>query len=151
MADAIRQLSPRSILAAAGGVPERLLAITVQQAKDVVRALIGSEWVTLEAGTVACNTLDKQLVIPRASPPSNRVPDCACLDRDVDIQALGTAQITDIGQENVYVEKDGAAYFFKPGNTDNFQTGPHDFSQAWVFGGDPASLKSSEQRAAVKP
>lgn len=63
------------------------------------------------------------------------LPQHICLDSDAEIQALGQAEITDIGAENVYVSaQDGRSYYFKPGNTDHFSTGLMDFSAACIFG-----------------
>jgi hypothetical protein len=56
------------------------------------------------------------------------------LDRDQDIRAVGIARISWVGSENVYLEKDGQAYYFKPGNNDRFSIGVHDFSNETVFG-----------------
>lgn len=55
------------------------------------------------------------------------------LDSEAEIRALGEAIIHSVGDENVYVEKDGAAYFFKPGNTNKFSVGACDFS-AYEYG-----------------
>lgn len=56
------------------------------------------------------------------------------LGSDAEIQALGVANIDEIGSENVYVEKDGRPYYFKPGNTERWQVGSHDFSNEVVYG-----------------
>jgi hypothetical protein len=56
------------------------------------------------------------------------------LDSDAEIQQIGIANVVDIGQENVYLEKDGVAYYFKPGNTDDFTVGIFDFTNVTVFG-----------------
>lgn len=49
------------------------------------------------------------------------------------IQALGVANVTYIGAENVYLEKDGKAYFFKPVESERYQVGLTDFSNIVVF------------------
>lgn len=56
-----------------------------------------------------------------------------CLDSDLEIRQLGIATITDIGNENVYVLKDGIEYYFKPPNNSAFQLGCFDFSEVVVF------------------
>jgi hypothetical protein len=56
------------------------------------------------------------------------------LGSDAEIKALGVANIDEIGSENVYVEKDGKPYYFKPGNTERWQVGSHDFSNEVVYG-----------------
>lgn len=50
--------------------------------------------------------------------------------RQVDLseaESIGKINITAIGQENVYFKKDGLEYFFKPGRTDDYQVGEHEF------------------------
>jgi hypothetical protein len=50
---------------------------------------------------------------------------------DVDeLPALGIANITSIGNENIYLEKDGKSYFSKVGNTQDYSVGEWDFSKA---------------------
>jgi Uncharacterized protein conserved in bacteria len=50
------------------------------------------------------------------------------LDSDKALQALGEATITDVGSENIYIQKDGVEYYAKIYRTQDFQVGPHDFS-----------------------
>ncbi|MDH0342122.1 DUF6908 domain-containing protein [Chromobacterium haemolyticum] len=64
--------------------------------------------------------------IQRATPSS--------LERNEEIRALGMVNITDVGNENVYLEKDGQAYYFKPGNNERFRVGLHDMTSEVVFG-----------------
>lgn len=67
------------------------------------------------------------------------------LDTDAKIQALGLARIDEIGNENVYIEKDGQPYYMKPPGTEKYSVGEYDFSNEVVFGdstgkiGDPTS------------
>lgn len=58
------------------------------------------------------------------------------LDSNDEIRALGNARINDVGSENVYVEKDGKPFYFKPGNTDGYEVGDHDFSHDMTFASD---------------
>lgn len=55
------------------------------------------------------------------------------LGSNKEIQALGMATITDVGEENVYIEKEGAKFYFKTGNTDAFKLGGTDFSAVRVY------------------
>lgn len=77
------------------------------------------------------------------------VPD-KLLDTDAEIQALGTANITDIGEENIYIEKDGVGYYIKLYNTEKYQKGPYDFSNEVVFddgtGEKPSDLSPDDQK-----
>lgn len=59
------------------------------------------------------------------------------LGSNEEIRALGVATITDVGGENVYVERDGKQYFFKPLNTDVYSVGEHDFSGDKTFAVEP--------------
>lgn len=56
------------------------------------------------------------------------------LDTTEKIRAIGIAMIDEIGNENVYVVKDGKPYYFKPGNTDHYAVGKHDFSGDDAYG-----------------
>lgn len=51
------------------------------------------------------------------------------IDDDDQIQALGHAEITAVGEENVYVLSDNLHYYAKIGATERFEVGPHDFSR----------------------
>lgn len=66
------------------------------------------------------------------------------LDTNQAIRGLGVARINDIGSENVYVEKDGKPFMFKPGNTDAYAIGEHDFSADMSFAVEPAAELSPE-------
>lgn len=55
------------------------------------------------------------------------------LDSNEAIRGLGVARINEIGSENVYVEKGGKPFMFKPGNTDAYAIGEHDFSNDATF------------------
>ncbi|NYT68806.1 hypothetical protein [Pusillimonas noertemannii] len=55
------------------------------------------------------------------------------IDTQEKLQALGVARIDEVGAENVYVEKDGVPYFFKPGNASRYAVGEHDFSNDQTF------------------
>lgn len=63
-----------------------------------------------------------------------RRTDPALLDSDEEIRATGMAMVTYIGSENVYLERNGQSYYFKPGNTEAFSVGIHDFTNETVFG-----------------
>lgn len=54
------------------------------------------------------------------------------LDSDAQIQSLGVAMIDEIGNENIYVIKDGAPFAFK-GNTNKYTVGEYDFTHEIVF------------------
>lgn len=58
------------------------------------------------------------------------------LDSNAEVRGLGEARINDVGSENVYVEKDGKPFYFKPGNTDDYAVGEHDFRQDKTFAED---------------
>lgn len=69
-----------------------------------------------------------------ASEPWSDLASSKNLDSDSEIQSLGVADITSVGSENVYVEKeDGTRYFFKPGDTSRFEVGSYDFSNEIIF------------------
>lgn len=51
------------------------------------------------------------------------------IDTDEQLQALGHAEITAVGEENVYAVVDGMTYYAKLGATERFEVGPHDFSR----------------------
>ncbi|ABO59912.1 hypothetical protein Bcep1808_7026 (plasmid) [Burkholderia vietnamiensis G4] len=58
----------------------------------------------------------------------------SCLDTDAQIQAVGIANVTSVGNENVYLEKNGVSFYFKPACNERFREGLHDFSREVVFG-----------------
>lgn len=62
------------------------------------------------------------------------------LDTNEGVRGLGVARINDIGSENVYVEKDGKPFMFKPGSTDSYAIGGHDFSTDPTFSLQPATV-----------
>lgn len=55
------------------------------------------------------------------------LPQIGCLDSNAEIIALGLVTITSIGEENVYLTKDGRDYYFKPGSSESYSVGQHDF------------------------
>lgn len=65
------------------------------------------------------------------------------LDTNEAIRGLGVARINDIGSENVYVEKDGKPFMFKPGNTDAYAIGEHDFSNDATYAVAPEPSNSA--------
>ncbi|WP_432263160.1 hypothetical protein [Cupriavidus sp. TMH.W2] len=71
--------------------------------------------------------------VKAAAQDAIRKAEPSLLDSNVAIQALGVANVTSIGNENVYLEKDGTAFYFKPANNDRFTVGLHDFSNVVVF------------------
>lgn len=46
-----------------------------------------------------------------------------------DLPALGVANIISIGNENIYIQKDGKSYFSKVGNTQGYSVGEWDFAK----------------------
>lgn len=52
---------------------------------------------------------------------------------DADFKALGVADITSVGGENIYMKKDGVRYFAKVGNVAQYSEGQYDFSQAVLY------------------
>ena len=68
------------------------------------------------------------------------------IEEDV-LAALGVATITDVGNENIYFEKDGKNYFSKVGNTDNYKVGSFDFAAKAKQDEEAAKfLKDREER-----
>lgn len=63
------------------------------------------------------------------------------------IRALGVATIDDVGSENVYIVKDGQPYYFKPGNTDPYRVGEHDFSNDTAYGETPTQAAPDKRDA----
>lgn len=60
------------------------------------------------------------------------------------VRALGVADITEIGEENIYVEKEGERFAIKVGSTEGYAVGSHDFSGSDEFvGEDPGLLAAS--------
>ncbi|MEI6746324.1 MAG: hypothetical protein WCL34_10205, partial [Methylococcaceae bacterium] len=57
------------------------------------------------------------------------------------LSGIGVAKITSIGEENIYFEKDGVAYYSKVMNTDKYQVGEHDFSNGDSFAVEPESVE----------
>lgn len=51
------------------------------------------------------------------------------IDTDEQLQGLGHAEITAVGEENVYAMVDGLHYCAKLHATERFEAGPHDFSR----------------------
>jgi hypothetical protein len=87
----------------------------------------------------AVNAIDPNYVAP-VTVPEIDWSKAQELDTDAKIQALGIAIIDEIGGENVYIEKDGMPYYMKPGNTDKYSVGEHDFSNEVVFGDGTVEL-----------
>jgi hypothetical protein len=55
------------------------------------------------------------------------------IDSDSALRALGVVNITNIGSENIYFEKDGYSYYAKVYVTERFNVGRHDFSDDFMF------------------
>ena len=55
------------------------------------------------------------------------------IDSDSALRALGVVNITSVGSENIYFDKDGYSYYAKVYITDRFNIGLHDFSNDFVF------------------
>lgn len=98
--------------------------------------------------------LTAQVEAKRAAPPSPPVepapepvpatpPAPTELTYSKAIRDLGEATITEIGEGNVYVEKDGARYFFNSTNPERYAVGAHDFTNDLTF----ANLGSPEDDA----
>lgn len=70
------------------------------------------------------------------------------LDRNSEIRALGRAKITHIGGENVYVEKDGQKYVFKPlgDPEERYNEGDYDFSNEDIY---TVPKKSDDSKNAI--
>lgn len=73
------------------------------------------------------------------------------LDTSEAIRALGVARINDVGSENVYVEKYGKPFYFKPGNTDAYAIGEHDFSEDKTFAHDDPAPAATSIKLDAKP
>lgn len=63
-----------------------------------------------------------------APPALSYVYDIQSIHKNSELQALGCAEITDIGDENIYVVQDGITYAAKVHDTERFEVGFHDFS-----------------------
>jgi len=55
------------------------------------------------------------------------------IDSDSALRALGVVNITSIGSENIYFDKDGYSYYAKVYITERFTIGLHDFSNDFVL------------------
>ena len=55
------------------------------------------------------------------------------IDSDLALSALGVVNITSVGSENIYFDKDGYSYYAKVYTTERFKIGQHDFSNDLVF------------------
>ena len=69
---------------------------------------------------------------PKTLPVPTRFRDGSehnALEIEIDcLDALGQAEITSLGSENLYAKKDGMHYFSKVYNTEDYQLGAWDFS-----------------------
>ena len=55
------------------------------------------------------------------------------IDSDSALRALGVVNITSVGSENIYFDKDGYSYYAKVYITERFTIGLHDFSNDFVL------------------
>jgi hypothetical protein len=66
----------------------------------------------------------RKLMAPKEKLPN---PDEVDIDK---LGSMGKVDITDVGSENIYFNKDGREYYSKVGNTESYKKGEHDFSPA---------------------
>ncbi len=116
---------------------------------DIERSLSGSEKLNL------VNKIDKLRGDIRNVPAImtdtidwSKVKD---LDTQAKIRALGIAMIDDVGNENVYVLKDGIPYYFKPINTDNYAVGEHNFTNDNAYGEDSIDPEITDPEPDITP
>lgn len=129
--DAIPQPEPKP---AADAKTEYDKAMAAYSAAKEARAYIGNiNSAEYKAASKKLESASKRVVAAKKKMESDKTP--KMLDRNEDIRALGVARITDIGDENVYVEKDGKEYFFKPaGDTyERYEVGEYDFSNEDIY------------------
>ena len=135
-------------------VAERIMKLAVKNSPAFIRAnanraekLAVIEALKVEIPALEKELADAQLELEVAKVESeSRVVDpidwskAENLDTQAEIRALGIAMIDDVGNENVYVIKDGMPYYFKPVNTDNYAKGEHDFSGDDAYGENEQSV-----------
>lgn len=94
----------------------------------------------LDQGTATLASLDAEIAelqakvdaIPSLPKPSKYSDGSAGRDIELEIEqlsALGVADITNIGSENIYIKKNGLHYYSKVMNTEDYAEGEWDFSQ----------------------
>lgn len=147
MVEAINAIDPVIIEAEARRWEVSLVVSTTMLAKVAVKDLLGTEWVKLEAAAAAEEALNKFLPVRvlGLKAPDKKPRISIGLDTNAEVQELGVAEVTDIGEENVYVNKDGASYYFKPGNTEQFALGSFDFGSVNAFDETPALAQGTSR------
>ena len=135
-------------------VAERIMKLAVKNSPAFIRANANraEKLAVIEALKVEIPVLEKELADAQHElevakvESESRVVDpidwskAENLDTQAEIRALGIAMIDDVGNENVYVIKDGMPYYFKPVNTDNYAKGEHDFSGDDAYGENEQSV-----------